>query len=100
MAGPRTRRNTGGASINDSGTPKSISAVFCASISALAQALALTFASAPAFVSDLPERYTDNNLQKTTKFALELFAKGQEHGQLQASIASCNHPFKAQNSNL
>ena len=37
----------------------------------------------------------DENLQKATKLALELFVKGQKYGQLQASSTPCKQPLKA-----
>ena len=101
MAGSRTRRNANGAPTNDSGTRKPTSAVSCTPTSAPAQALApaqapaLTPALAFASVSGQPERYTDKDLQRATKLALELFVKGQEHGQLQANSASRKQPLKA-----
>ena len=47
----------------------------------LAVSRASTPASAPAFTSapGLPGKYTNENLQKATKLAPELFVKGQEH---------------------
>ena len=72
MAGPHTRRNAGGAPTNDSGTPVPYPVV----------SRAPTPASATASVPGPPGRYTDEDLQRTTKLALELFVKGQEHGQL------------------
>ena len=86
MAGPRTRRNAGGAPTNDSGTPKPTPAV--------------SRAPAPAFAPGPPGRYTDEDLQRATKLALELFVKGQEHGQLQANSAPREQPLKARFSNL
>ena len=88
MAGPRTRRNAGGALINSSGTPKPI----------LAVSRALT--SAPVFVLGLPKKYTDENLQRATKLAPELFVKGEEHGHLKANSAPCKQPLKAGFCNL
>ena len=69
MAGPRTRRNAGGAPTNNNGTPVLISTVSYASTAAPTQA----FASAPASVLGSPGRYMDKNLQKATKMALESF---------------------------
>ena len=71
MAESRTRRNNGGALTNDSGTPKPTPAV--------------AYTPAPTSVLGPPERYTDEDLQRATKLALESFVKGQEHSQLQAS---------------
>ena len=85
MAGPRTRRNAGGAPINDSDTPIPTFAISSAPTAAPTQAPAPTLASALAFVPGPPGRYTDEDLQRATKLALESFFKGQEHGQLQAS---------------
>ena len=70
MAGPCTRRNAGGAPTDGSGTSEPTRAVFCDPT------------SAPASAPGLPGRYTDKDLQGATKLALELFVKGQEHGQL------------------
>ena len=70
MAGPRTRRNAGGAPINGSGIPKPTFVVSC------------TFTPAPTSAPGPPGRYIDKDLQKTTKLALELFVKGQEYSQL------------------
>ena len=70
MARSRTRRNAGGASTNSSDTLKPTPAVYHTPTLALASA------------SGLPERYTDKDLQRATKLALELFVKDQEHGQL------------------
>ena len=89
MAGPRTRRNTGGAPTNDSGTPVPTPAVSRAPTAAPAQA------PAPASAPGPPGRYTDEDLQRATKLALESFVKGQEHGQLQASSVSREQPLKA-----
>ena len=93
MAGPRTCRNASGAPTDDSGTPKPTPAVSRVSTPAPAQAPAFT--SAPASVPGPPGRYTDEDLQKATKLALELFVKGQEYGQLQASSAPREQPLKA-----
>ena len=71
MARPRTRYNAGGAPTNDNGTPKPTPAV----------SRTLTLASVPG----PPERYTDKDLQRATKLALELFFKGPKHGQLQVN---------------
>ena len=73
MAGPYTRCNAGKVPTNGSGTPKSTPTV----------SRALTPASASA--SCPPERYTDEDMQRVTKLALESFVKGQEHGQLKAN---------------
>ena len=72
MAEPRTRRNASGVPTDDSGTLDATPAISCAP----------TFASAPASVPGPLKRYMDEDLQRTTKLALELFVKGQEHGQL------------------
>ena len=76
MAGPHTRRNTGGPPTNDSGTPKLISTVSRTPTLIPAQAPALTPVPAPAFVLGQPERYTHEDLQRATKLALKLFVKG------------------------
>ena len=70
MAGPCTRRNAGGTPTDSSGTPEPTPAIFRAPT------------PAPASASGPPGRYTDEDLQKATKLALESFVKGQEHGQL------------------
>ena len=59
------------------------------------QAFAPTPAPASASVPGPPGRYTDKNLQRAIKLALELFIKGQEHGQ--ANSAPRNRAFKARN---
>ena len=79
MAGLHTRRNAGGAPTNDSGTPEPTLAVSCTLTPAPAQTS--TSAQAPAFTSalvsvpDPPRRYTDEDLQKATKLALESFVQ-------------------------
>ena len=62
MAGPRTRRNAGGAAINNSGTPKPIPAVSRAPTPAPAQIPAPALTPAPASVPGPPGRYTDKDL--------------------------------------
>ena len=69
--------NAGKALIDNSGTSKLTPTIFCAPTPAPPQAPA----PAPASVLGPPGRYTDKDLQKATKLALELFVKGQEHGQ-------------------
>ena len=104
MAGPRNRRNPplggedelAGAPTEGNSTP----AVSRAPTPAPARALAPTPAPAPASVPGPPGRYTDKNLQRATKLALESFVKGQEHGQLQASTAPRDRPLKARNPDL
>ena len=100
MAGPRTRRNPplggkdelAGAPTKGNSTP----AVSCAPTPAPAQGPAPTPApaSVPASAQGPPRRYMDEDLQRATKLALELFVKGQEHGQLQANSAPCEQPLK------
>ena len=90
MAGSCTYRNTGRDPTNDSGTLVSTSTVSCILTPAL------VFAS----ISGPPGKYTDKDLQRATKLALELFVKGQEHGQLQTNSAFCKQPLKAWFSNL
>ena len=95
MAGPRTRRNAGGVSTNNSGTSVFTHAVSCASTPAPAQTFVLTEVSVPTQALALiptptstlgpPGRYIDKDLQRTTKLTLELFVKSQEHGQLQTN---------------
>ena len=93
MAGPRTRRNAGGAPTNGSSTSEPTPTVSRAPTPALAQAPAPT--TAPASAPGPPGRYTDKDLQRATKLALESFVKGQEYGQLQANSAPCEQPLKA-----
>ena len=107
-----TRRNIGEISIDDSSTPILTPTVSCAFSLTSTQTPVLTKAFIPAyaFASNLAlasasvlgslGRYTDKDLQRTTKFALELFVKGQEHSQLQANSASCKQPLKARVFNL
>ena len=83
MAGVCTRCNASGASTNNSGIPEPTAAVSCAPI------------LAPACAPDLSGRYTDEEIQKTTKLALELLVKGQKHDQLQANAASRKQPLKS-----
>ena len=94
MTGPRTRRNPLLGGKNElAGAPiegNSTSAISCASI--FAPILAPALASGP------PKRYTDKNLQRATKLALELFVKGQKHGQ--ANSAPRNKGLKAWNPNF
>ena len=99
MARPCTRRNTGGASINDNGTSKPTPAVSRASTPAPAQTPATAQAPAPTLaLASVPvplERYTDKDLQKAIKLRLKLFVKDQEYGQLQASSAPRKQLLKA-----
>ena len=76
MARPHICHNIGKAPINNSNTLILTSIVSCAFTLAPAQYFAFT--SAPG----LPKRYTDEDLQRAIKLALELFVKGQKHGQL------------------
>ena len=80
MSRPRTCRNASRVPTNNSGTFKPISAIFCVLIFSLAQALASILVAALASVPGLSGRYTNKDLQKTTKLALELFVKDQKHG--------------------
>ena len=105
MAGPRTRRNTGGALTDSSGTFVPTPTVSRAFTSALVQTPILTkvFAPiqapfstlAPASALSLPRRYINKDLQRAIKLALELFVKGQEYGQLQANSTPCKQLLKA-----
>lgn len=49
---------------------------------------------------DPPNLYTSDDVQKTTKLALELFVRGQEHGKFQTNFAPRDRPLKAKNSNF
>ena len=88
MARPRNHRNAGGVFINNSGTLKPTPAVSRA------------FIPASASIPGPPGRYTDEDLQRATKLALELFVKGQEHDQFWANTASRDCLLKARNPNL
>ena len=79
MAGPKTQCNlppagkdelAGGAPSKGSGTSTPTSAAF----------RALTPALAPASALSPPGKYTDKDLQRATKLALESFVWGQKHG--------------------
>ena len=102
MAGPRTRRNPplggedelAGAPTEGNSTPSPSPVVSQAQTPAPAQAPAPTPAPGP------PGRYTDEDLQRATKLALESFVKGQEHGQLEANSALREQPLKARFSDL
>ena len=85
MAGLHIRRNASGAPINDNGTPVSTPAV----------SRTLIPAPAPASVRGPPRKYTDKNLQKTIKLALESFVKSQKYGQ--ANSAPWDKVLKARN---
>ena len=89
MAGPCTRRNIGGVPTNNSNTPKPIFAVSYALIFVPVHASALTLVLAFASILSLLNKYTDEDLQRATKLALQLFVKNQKHGQLQTRSASC-----------
>ena len=91
MAGPRTHRNASGAPTNNSNTSVSTPAISCTLTPAPAQTFVPAQAPTPAptSASDPPGKYTDEDLQRATKLALELFVKGQEDGQFQANFASC-----------
>ena len=96
MAGPRTRCNplsagkdklATGAPSKGSGIPNPTLAAFCTPIPALTQD--------PAPAPGPPGIYTDVDLQKTTRLALELFVKGQEYGQANSgpkeiALKACN----------
>ena len=82
MTGPRIRRNPplggknklAGALTEGNSTPSPSSVVFQALTPAPAQASAPTLA--PASASGPPRRYTNEDLQRATKLALESFVKG------------------------
>ena len=97
MAGPRTRRNpppagedglAGGAPSEGSGTPTPTPAA------------SRVPTPAPASAPGPPGKYTDEDLQRATKLALESFVRGQEHGQLQANSVPRDRPLKARNPDL
>ena len=90
ITGSHTRRNTGKAPTNDSGTSVPTPAVSCAP----------TPTSTPTFVPGSPGRYTNEDLQRATKLALKSFVKGQEYGQLQTSFTPCKQPLKTRFPNL
>lgn len=111
MVGPQARHNAlppvgkdelaGGAPwapTKSNSTPISIPAASWAPTPTPTQTPAPTqaFAQAPG----PPGLYMDADLQKATKLALDLFVKGQEHGQLQANTAPQERPLKARFSNL
>ena len=73
-------RDAWGAPTKDSGTPTPISIVFYAPTPTPTQVPAP--AQTPAPIPSPPGLYTDANLQRGTKLALQLFVKGQEYGQL------------------
>ena len=100
MADPRTRRSprsnptptgkdelAGGAS----GAPTKGSGT-------LTSTPAVSRAHTPAPALDPQDRYADEDLQRATKLALELFAKGQEHSQ--ANSAPRERALKARNPDL
>ena len=90
MAGPCIRRNTVGAPSNGNGISIPTPTISCTLTPIPTQtpvpikAPVPTQASAPilALASALGSlgRYTDKDLQRTIKLALELFVKGQKHG--------------------
>lgn len=104
MAGPCTCHNSPPTSDNElainalkaptksSGTPTPTRAVSCVPTLAPAQVFAPAQALAP--VPDPPGSYTDEDLQRATKLAVNLYNKGQEHGQLQANSAPQERPLK------
>lgn len=53
---------------------------------------ALVFILGPAFIA---KRYTDKNLQKTTKFILEFFCYDQKHGRAQVAVIAILAPAKS-----
>lgn len=75
-------RDTLGVLIKGSGTSNLTSAVFYAFTLALALAQAPALTQTPAPALGLPSMYTNIDLQRATKLALELFFKGWEHSQL------------------
>ena len=96
MARPRTRRNSPPAGKDElveeapsegNGTPTSTPAASRAPTPALA----------PASAPGPPGKYTDEDLQRASKLALESFVQGQEHRQLQANSTLCDRPPKAKN---
>ena len=83
MARLRNSRNTSENPTNNSSTP------------VLTPTVSYDPTPAPASVLGPPKRYTNENLLRTTKLALELVVKGQKHDQLQANFASHEQPLKA-----
>lgn len=77
-------RNSSRAFIYDSGSPNSIFAISYTSTPTSMPAQALSFTPALDFASvlEVPEKYTNKNLQKTTKLTLESFVKSQKYSQL------------------
>lgn len=107
MAGLHTCRNAREALKafnNNSGTSISIPPISCIPTLALteasAQALISALAQAAALALDLPSKHLNENLQKTTKLALELFLQNQKYIQFQVNSAFCKWPLKAWFSDL
>lgn len=90
MARPYTCHNTGRFFIDNRSTIVSIPAISRTSTLTLTEVFALTetfilaqtSVSAQILAPGLLEMYINENLQRTTKLALESFVQGQKHGQL------------------
>ena len=97
MAGPRTRCNPplGDKDELAGALTEGNSTSLPSPVVSQAQTPAPTQAPAPTPAPGPLERYTDKDLQRATKLALESFVKGQEHGQLQANSALREQPLKA-----
>ena len=103
MAGPRTRRNpplaggdelARGAPTKSSGTPTPTPVISRPPT----PALAISPTQVPALAPGPPSMYTDVDLQRATRLALELFVKSQKHGQ--ANSAPRERALKACNPDL
>lgn len=79
--------------------PTKGSSISTASFAAF-RAFILAFIPTPALISSLPYWFTDGDLQKATKLALELSVRGQEHGKIQVNSTFQNKSLKAKNPDL
>ena len=110
VAGPRTRRSRrlnhppsgedelAGAPTKSTPTPSPVVSRTQTPAPAQNPAPAPALAPVPALASGQPGMYTDVDLQRATRLALELFVKGQEHGQ--ANPVSQDRVLKARNPDL
>ena len=102
MVGFYNRYNVGGAAINDSNTSVPTLIVSCGPTPTPAVNLILIKAFTPIQASTLVPtsapsllgKYTNKNLQKTTKFALKSIVKGQEYSQLQKNSTTYKQSLK------